>query len=198
VIPLQAQTEYVKSHVPIQGKVTLSVKDINCDLAMSATFYKAQGRNMPYIIGCLSKNPCHLLRLSYSAVFVWLSRTNTAATCKALPPLPGETFEHLSCLRVSENLVAYMNGLNSNGTWDVAKARLARDQYRLAEGCGLAASAVRGNVITPPASILTPSASTAIPVPTSTSLSSADSTTKPTEVLNFVLYFYRHYYLVIK
>jgi hypothetical protein len=143
VIPLLAQTEYVKCYVPGQGQVTLSFKDINCDLALSATFYKAQGRNMPLILGCLSKNPCPLLRLTFSSVFVWLSRTRTAATCKALPLLKGETWDSLSSLRASENLIGYLNGFSDNEPWNAVRAREARAQHRLAGGSKVESGAVR-------------------------------------------------------
>jgi hypothetical protein len=110
VIPLVVQTEYLKCFVPEQGMLTLSVKDHNCDLASSATFYKAQGRTMEFALACLSISPCRLLEMTFCALFVWLSRTRFAKNCRALPLLAGETLDHLKDLRVPENLVVFMNG----------------------------------------------------------------------------------------
>jgi hypothetical protein len=141
VIPLVVQTEYLKCFVPEQGMLTLSVKDHNCDLASSATFYKAQGRTMEFALACLSISPCRLLEMTFCALFVWLSRTRFAKNCRALPLLAGETLDHLKDLRVPENLVVFMNGFKPDGTWCAQLAMQARDQYRLAGIKGAEAAA---------------------------------------------------------
>ncbi len=131
VLPVTRMTEAVKSvYISGQGSVDLEVTDHNFDLGLSGTFYKAQGRNMKLVLADLNLWPS-LPYLSFPAVFVWLSRVSYMADCRAMPLHPGGDWEHLSKLRVSENLVAWMNGFQGgDGGWCPIKAKAARDAYR--------------------------------------------------------------------
>ena len=154
VLPVTRMTETVKSvYISGQGSVDLEVTDHNFDLGLSGTFYKAQGRNMKLVLADLNLWPS-LPYLSFPAVFVWLSRVSYMTDCRAMPLHPGGDWEHLSKLRVPENLVAWMNGFQGgDGGWCPMKAKVTRDAYRDAEelpGKGSSSKKKKGPAPPPP------------------------------------------------
>ena len=135
VLPILAAREVLDScFIPGFGSVTLSVSDHNFDLASAATFYKAQGRNMTCVLADLNP-PASLPHLSYSGIFVWNSRGYYFDDCKVMPLHdPSQGWDHLRALRVPENLVAFLNGFQPDGSgWSADLANAARDKYRAAE-----------------------------------------------------------------
>lgn len=114
--------------LPGTGYLHITTTSHNYELAIAATFHKAQGRTIARVIG-------NLKGVDYAKIFVLISRTNFFLHAKVAPPLPGCDFSHIADLRVPDNIIAYMAGAAAiSGSFDAAAARAALDIHRLSAG----------------------------------------------------------------
>ena len=117
--------------IPGFAVVVVTTTSHGTDLATAMTFYKAQGRTMRRVLACLN-NPSGSLRISYEAVFVFLSRVKLGGHAKITPLHPGCNWDHLKELRPADNCIAYLNGFMPDGSWSKNRAKQALDEIKRA------------------------------------------------------------------
>lgn len=108
------------------GTLHVTTESHNFDLAIAATFHKAQGRTIARVLGCLDND------ITYAKVFVLISRCKFFAHTKILPLQSGD-YSRIADLRVADNLVAYMAGAASGAGFDAGAARAALDAHVLSQ-----------------------------------------------------------------
>jgi hypothetical protein len=119
----------VKGHLQGYGKYALYLCLHKVELAIAATFYKAQGRTLFECIADLN-NPPSTPKLSFADLFVWLSRVGSLSRNRILPLVEGQTWDHISKLRPNQRIVAYFKGIGADGMFDAKAAQLASLRYR--------------------------------------------------------------------
>ena len=125
VIPvLASRTKTDKCFLPGCGQFSVQSKYHVCDFGSAFTFYKAQGKTMKRVLADLN-NPPENPKISYESVFVFMSRVKLGEHAKILPLHGGKTWDHLIPLRPANNLIAYLNGFQADGSWSSAAAKAA-------------------------------------------------------------------------
>ena len=82
--------------LPGSGYLYVTTTSHNYELAIAATFHKAQGRTVFRVIGCLED-------VDFAKMFVLVSSCKFFAHTKVLPPRPGSDFSHIAsimCTRI--------------------------------------------------------------------------------------------------
>jgi len=125
-IPIMCKhhSKMLKVYVEGLGIIELNTCSHGLDLPTAVTFYKAQGRTMDRVIACLN-DPCQPPKLSFEAIFVFLSRVKHGKNCRILPLHNGANWDHLKDLQPAKNCIAYMQGFDSNGSWSKTRAQVA-------------------------------------------------------------------------
>ena len=125
-IPIMCKhhSKMLKVYVEGLGIIELNTCSHGLDLPTAVTFYKAQGRTMDRVIACLN-DPCQPPKLSFEAIFVFLSRVKHGKNCRILPLHNGANWDHLKDLQPATNCIAYMQGFDSKGSWSKTRAQEA-------------------------------------------------------------------------
>jgi hypothetical protein len=129
VIPVEKQTTWqtttalhVGSHSPHQ----VSAKPHGVELGFAITFHKVQGKTLARVILDLNKRP-FTPSVSFSALYVAITRVRRNADMRVLKPQPGGNLDHLMKLAPSINLRAWLCGFRTpTGIWD---QRLAKEAH---------------------------------------------------------------------
>jgi hypothetical protein len=146
VIPVAASTKELKVFIPGRGSFPISVSAHGVESGIATTFHKAQGRTIPKVLACADQPPTAPYH-SYSAFFVFLSRTTLGRNCKVLPLAPGKSFAHLAKLKPVPNVSAFLSGFSTAPgpqTWHPAASYAFLNQPILPTDAG-AAAAGRGS-----------------------------------------------------
>ena len=136
--------------LPTSGVVVeMEVVTHAVDAAYSSSFHKAQSKTVQLVVPDLCKHSFPPA-LSLFALLVGMSRVNSSAGMRLLPPMEGDpksgpaALDHLADLRHSDSLIAFMASFDRDGVFsvDMAKAVL-QGMLKRAEACR-AVSARRG------------------------------------------------------
>lgn len=137
IIPLKCEGQN-EIHLRHTGrKEVMSFKEFICELAFVITFHKCQGRTMNKVILDLNRQPEARANVSYSSLYVGLSRVRRGADVSLFPILPHPTDAtadlspraYLQRLMPHQDLITWLQGYNQQGVWDIARVRLAMRGY---------------------------------------------------------------------
>ena len=92
----------------------------------ACTFEKAQSKTLDGAIIDLNSWPG--MHLSFEKVMVALTRCKTLEDIRLMPILPGQSLDHLYCLRPDPRMLIWRAGFGPDGLWDPARCKAAMDQ----------------------------------------------------------------------
>jgi hypothetical protein len=107
--------------IPFKGKVRF--KQHAVDTAFATTFNRVQGQTHKHIIMDVNKRPMQGAPLTFSHLYMGLSRVHNGDHFRILPLKPGTSFAHLTELAPKPTLVIWLRGYDAEtGMFSVNKA----------------------------------------------------------------------------
>lgn len=131
VLPLERSSD---AHILVNGQ-TLSFKEYCVEMGCVVTFHKCQGKTMSKIILDLNKPKKGRSGLTYSSLYVGLSRVRSGDDVKLFPLIGHQghhlgALEHLLRLQPNGDLKVWPAGHDSEGRWSLQRSLAAGDRPR--------------------------------------------------------------------
>ena len=109
------------------GERSVHFNEFAVELAFVVTFHKCQGKTMSKVILDLNKQEHRRSGITYSSLYVGLSRVRKGADVKLFPSLSKQRhhlggLEHLQSLKPNGDLKVWLQGHNRAGEWSLALA----------------------------------------------------------------------------
>lgn len=103
------------------------------ELGFVVTFHKCQGKTMGKVVLDLNRLPGRGFNLTYSSLYVGLSRVRRGADVRLFPALTEGALNYLTRLRVKPELSTWLLRFDSQGVWQVSNQEARLRKLRNAE-----------------------------------------------------------------
>ena len=127
VIPIHEGRKPTEHKVMIHGKkLSMTTRSIATELGYAVTIHKVQGQTCDRLAIDINLRP-FLPHISFHGLYVALSRVRESSNLRIMPLQPNiQNLNHLLKLEPPEDLLAWLDGFDSNGVWIASNSKLNR------------------------------------------------------------------------